>query len=135
MKKEQYTYLLARLPLAMSFFGHGLIRLTKLDGFANGMAGQFSKSFLPGGLVLSFGYVLPFLEFLTGLLLLIGFYTRFAAVLGVVIILSLIFGSSVIEKWDMVFTQLFYGVYLAALFYFADYDKISIDGWRSKKVN
>lgn len=132
MKKEQYTYLLARLPLGMSFFGHGLVRLTKLDTFAHGMAGQFSKSFLPGSLVLSFGYVLPFLEFIAGLLLLLGFFTRFATVLGVIIILSLIFGSSIIEKWDMVFTQLFYGMYLAVLFYFADYNKVSIDGWRNK---
>ncbi len=135
MKKEQYTYLLARLPLGMSFFGHGLIRLTKLDAFAHGMVGQFSKSFLPGALVLSFGYVLPFLEFITGLLLLLGFFTRFATVLGVIIILSLIFGSSIIEKWDLVFIQLFYGIYLAALFYFADYDKMSIDGWRNKTSN
>ena len=130
MKKEHYTFLLARLPLGLSFFGHGLIRLTKLETFSHGMVGQFSKSVLPEGIVLAFGIVLPFLEFITGFLLLIGLFTRFSIVLGMAIILSLIFGSSLIEQWQAVFTQLVYGAYLAVLFYFADFNDISIDGWR-----
>jgi thiosulfate dehydrogenase (quinone) large subunit len=44
--------------------------------------------------------------------------------------LALIFGSSIIEKWDLVFTQIIYGAYFAGLYYFADYDGISVDGWR-----
>jgi len=130
MKKEHFTFLLARLPLGLSFFGHGLIRLTKLETFSHGMVGQFSKSVLPEGIVLAFGIVLPFLEFITGFLLLIGLFTRFSIVLGMAIILSLIFGSSLIEQWQAVFTQLVYGAYLAVLFYFADFNDISIDGWR-----
>ena len=131
MKKESYSYLLARLPMGMSFFGHGLIRLTKLSVFSHEMAGQFSKSILPQNFVLAFGYVLPFLEFITGFLLLIGLFTRSAIVLGVLIILSLIFGSSLIEQWPAIFTQLIYGLYLALLFNFIGYNTISIDGWRA----
>ncbi|WP_259066243.1 DoxX family protein [Mucilaginibacter sp. X4EP1] len=129
MKKKEYAYLLARLPLGMSFFGHGLIRLTKLDAFSHGMVGQFSKSLLPAALVLAFGYVLPFLEFITGLLLLLGWFTRFAIVLGVAIMLTLILGSSLIEQWNAVFTQLVYSAYLAVLFYFIDCNGISVDGY------
>jgi thiosulfate dehydrogenase [quinone] large subunit len=132
MKKEQYTYLLARLPIGMSFFGHGLIRLTKLTVFSHGMTEQFSKSFLPEQFVSAFGYVLPFLEFITGVLLLLGLFTRFSIVLGVIIILSLIVGSSIIEQWNAVFIQIIYGAYLAVLFYFTNYNVISIDGWRNK---
>ncbi|TWJ02288.1 thiosulfate dehydrogenase [quinone] large subunit [Mucilaginibacter frigoritolerans] len=130
MKRKEYAYLLARLPMGMSFFGHGLIRLTKLDAFSHGIVGQFSKSLLPAGLVLGFGYALPFLEFITGFLLLLGWFTRFAIILGVVIMLSLILGSSLIEQWNAVFTQIVYSAYLAILFYFADSDGISIDGYR-----
>ncbi len=129
MKKKEYAYLLARLPLGMSFFGHGLIRLTKLDAFSHGMVGQFSKSLLPAVIVLGFGYVLPFLEFIAGLLLLLGWFTRFAIVLGVAIMLTLILGSSLIEQWNAVFTQLVYGAYLAVLFYFSDCNGISVDGY------
>jgi thiosulfate dehydrogenase [quinone] large subunit len=115
MKKAQYTYLLARLPIAMSFFGHGLERLPKLDAFVSHMAQPFEKSILPMALVTPFGYVLPFLELITGILLLLGLFTRFATILGVLIMLALIFGSSMIEQWNNVFTQIIYGAYLALL--------------------
>ncbi|HEY0244972.1 MAG TPA: DoxX family membrane protein [Mucilaginibacter sp.] len=133
MKKAQFAYLLARLPIGMAFFGHGLIRFTKLSMFSHWMVGQFSKSFIPGGLVLAFGYVLPFLEFIVGLLLLMGLFTRFAIVLGAVIILMLIFGSCMIEQWDNAFVQMIYGAYLAGLFYFVDYNGFGIDSWVKKR--
>jgi thiosulfate dehydrogenase [quinone] large subunit len=135
MKKEQYTYLLARLPIGLSFFGHGLIRFTKLEAFSSGMVKLFSKSLMPGGLVSAFGHVLPFLEFITGLLILLGFFTRFALVLSVVIILALIFGSCMLEQWEWVFTQVVYGAYLAVLYYYTHYNRISIDGLMKPRLN
>ena len=113
--------------MGMSFFGHGLIRLTKLSSFSSTLLKEFSKSFLPGGLVVLFGYTLPFLEFITGVLLLFGLFTRFATVLGVIIILALIFGSCITEQWNNVFSQIVYGAYLAALYNFSDYNQISVD--------
>jgi len=127
LKKEHIAYLLARLPMGLSFFGHGLIRITKLDTFSDGMVKQFSKSILPEGFVSAFGHVLPFLEFITGVLLLLGFFTRSALVLGSVVILMLIFGTSLIEQWNGIFTQLFYAAYLAVLYYFSQYNVISVD--------
>jgi len=118
--------------MGLSFFGHGLIRITKLNEFSDGMVKQFSKSVLPEGFVSAFGHALPFLEFITGLLILLGLFTRFGIVLGAAIILALIFGSSIIEQWNAVFTQLVYGAYLAVLFYFADYNGVSVDGWRKR---
>ena len=132
MKKEHYTYLLARLPMGLSFFGHGLIRITKLNEFSDGMVKQFSKSVLPEGFVSAFGHALPFLEFITGLLILLGLFTRFGIVLGAAIILALIFGSSIIEQWNAVFTQLLYGAYFALLYYFEPCNRYSIDGLRNK---
>ena len=135
MKKESITYLLARLPIGMSFFGHGLERLPKLDAFSHGMAASFSKSILPEALVLPFGYILPVLELLTGIMLLLGLFTRFATILGVAIMLALIFGSCMIEQWNNVFTQIIYGGYLALLYYFVQYNAVSIDGWRANKIS
>jgi thiosulfate dehydrogenase [quinone] large subunit len=130
MKKENTAYLLARLPIAMSMFGHGFIRLTKLQVFSDGMVKEFAKSMMPAALVIPFSYVLPFLEFITGVLLLIGLFTRFVTILGVVIMLALIFGSSLIEKWDLIFTQIIYGAYFALLYYFADYNGWALDNRR-----
>jgi thiosulfate dehydrogenase [quinone] large subunit len=134
MKKQQYTYLLARLPIGLSFFGHGLIRILKLSVFSDGMVKLFSKSPLPEGLVSAFGHVLPFFELATGLLLLLGLFTRFATVLGVAIMLALIFGSSMIEQWNAIFTQLFYSAYLVLLFNYSQYNRFSVDGARNRDL-
>jgi len=132
MKKEDTTYLLARLPIGMSMFGHGLIRLTKLSAFSNGMVAEFSKSFLPSSLVMVFSYALPFLEFAAGILLLIGLFTRFACILGAMIIVALIFGSSMLEQWNNIFSQIVYGAYFTLLFQYADYNYYSVDRFVKK---
>ncbi|MDB5133702.1 MAG: DoxX [Mucilaginibacter sp.] len=125
--KPNTTYLLARLPIAVSMFGHGLERIPKLQGFSNHMVGQFSKSMLPVSFVTPFSLGLPFLELLTGILLILGLFTRFACILGVLIMLALIFGSSTLEQWENVFTQIIYGAYFTLLYYFAVYNRYSAD--------
>jgi len=132
-KPEHTAYLLARLPIGLSFLGHGLIRLTKLETFSKGMVEQFNGSLLPTKLVSAFGHVLPFLEFITGLLLLLGLFTRFAIILGAVVIMILIIGCSLIEQWNAIFTQLFYSAYLATLYYFTAYNVISVDDRRQRR--
>jgi len=126
--KPNTSYLLARLPIGMSMFTHGFERIPKLQAFSTHMAGQFSKSILPLPLVTLFGQVLPFLELLTGALLLLGLFTRFGCILGVLIMLALIFGSGMIEQWENAFTQIVYGAYFSLLYYFATYNHYSIDG-------
>jgi thiosulfate dehydrogenase [quinone] large subunit len=126
-KNPGRTYLLARLPIAVSMFGHGLDRIPKLQGFSNHLVEQFSKSMLPAPLVTPFSYILPFAELLTGVLLILGLFTRYACVLGVLIMLVLIFGSCMIEQWDNVFSQIIYGAYFALLYYFAFYNRYSFD--------
>src|ERR1700753_656494 len=101
--KPNTSYLLARLPIGMSMFGHGFERIPKLQAFSTHMTGQFAKTMLPASLVSLFGQVLPFLELLTGILLLLGLFTRFGCILGVVLMLALIFGSSLLAQWDNVF--------------------------------
>jgi thiosulfate dehydrogenase [quinone] large subunit len=125
--KPNTTYLLVRLPIAVSMFGHGLERIPKLQGFSSHMVGQFGKSMLPVSLVTPFSLGLPFLELLTGILLILGLFTRFACILGVLIMLALIFGSSMLEQWENVFTQIIYGAYFALLYYFAVYNHYSAD--------
>lgn len=132
MKKYPRVYLMARLPIALSMFGHGLERLPKLDKFAQGMATEFDKTFLPGWLVLPFGYVLPFLELLTGILLLAGLFTRFALNLGWVLMLILIFGSTLVEGWQNVFSQIFYALNFTVLLLFIEYNTISLDTRRGR---
>ncbi|WP_090608990.1 DoxX family membrane protein [Parapedobacter koreensis] len=107
--------LFIRLPIAMSFLGHGLVRLPKLQAFATGTAEQFADTLLPQGFVLGFGYVLVVVEFLTGIWLISGRWFNEALIAGLAIMTILIFGSALIENWTAVSVQLIHSSYLAGL--------------------
>ena len=134
MRRYTWAYLLARLPIALSMLGHGLIRLPKLDRFSLGMVTEFGRSFLPLWVVQPFSYALPFLELVTGALLLLGLFTRFAIFLGALLMLILIFGSTLIEEWDNVAIQMFYGLYFAGLLLFVEHNGFSLDARRRSGV-
>jgi thiosulfate dehydrogenase (quinone) large subunit len=128
MSAYKKSFLLARLAIGTSLFGHGLVRLPKLDKFSHGVAMQFQHSILPYPLVIAFGYALPFAEFGIGLLLLIGLFTRTALVAGAVMMILLLFGTTTIELWDAIPAQLIHFAFLAVLLIFVDrYDSWSLD--------
>ncbi|PHN02479.1 DoxX family membrane protein [Flavilitoribacter nigricans] len=122
MDHKTSAYALARLPMGFSFFGHGLVRIPKLATFAQGMADSFQGTLLPEGFVLAFAYILPIIELILGIMLLLGIAMRQSAVAGVFLICILIFGSSLQENWSAVATQLFYGLYFAILYLFAEHN-------------
>jgi thiosulfate dehydrogenase [quinone] large subunit len=129
----QWGFLLARLAAGMSMFGHGLVRLPKLNGFSNWMVGQFQKSMLPDALVIPFSYLLPFAEFVIGLLLLFGLLTRTSLIAGGFVMIALIFGSSMIEEWGAIPSQLLHIAFFAFLLCYTDqYNRFSLD-YRFKK--
>ena len=117
MKK---TFFFLKLPIALSLLGHGLVRLPKLKIFAEGMVASMEQSVLPKTLILSFGYVLPFLEAIAGLTLLIGFQTRNSILAGLGIMSFLIFGSCTVENWGAVQAQLIHSFYLFGLLWYWD---------------
>ena len=120
-------YLLLRLLLGMSFFGHGLVRLPKLAKFSEWMVQSFSKSMLPEALVIPFSYVLPVAELLTGILLLAGLFTRAGLVAAAAIMLALIFGSSMIEEWNAIPSQLIHGAIAVYLLNHIEANNLSVD--------
>lgn len=117
MKK---TFFFLKLPLAISLAGHGLVRLPKLGVFAEGMAASMEQSFLPKSLILSFGYVLPFLEAIVGLTLLVGFQTKNSLLAAMTIMSLLILGSCTVENWGAVQAQLIHALYIFALLWYWD---------------
>ncbi|MBK1440338.1 DoxX family protein [Parapedobacter sp. ISTM3] len=115
MSHPKFAALFIRLPIAMSFFGHGLVRLPKLQTFAAGMAEQFAGTPLPYAVVSAFGYVLVFVELITGIWLFTGRWFNEALMVGLTVMTTLIFGSALIENWNAVSVQLVHSIYLAGL--------------------
>lgn len=124
---KNWAYLMGRLAIGLSFFGHGLVRLPKLAGFSSWMVGQFSKSFLPEALIVPFSYVLPFAEFAAGLLIIIGLFTRQALLLAGFVSLALIFGTTIIENWEALPSQLIHVAFLSVLLAYLPYNNYAVD--------
>jgi thiosulfate dehydrogenase [quinone] large subunit len=124
---ETTSFLLLRLAIAISMFGHGLVRLPKLATFSNWMVGSFENSMLPKIIVTPFSYILPIAEFAIGLFLLLGIFTKPSLVAGAVVMLILLFGTSMIENWEAIPSQLIHIAFFALLLHFADYNSWAID--------
>jgi thiosulfate dehydrogenase [quinone] large subunit len=133
---QQLSFLLARLAVGMSMFGHGLVRLPKLHGFSDWMVGQFEKSMLPDFVVTPFSYILPIAELLVGIFLLIGLFTRQTLVAGSLVMIALIFGSSMIEEWGSIPSQLIHAAFFSVLLIFEKtYNIFAVDSILEKNRN
>jgi len=122
-------YLLLRLAIGFSLFGHGLVRLPKIKTFGAWMVSTFSKSMLPRILVSPFSYALPFIEFIVGILCITGLQTRTALIAGSVEMTVLILGSCLIENWEPIVSQLLHVVVFVVLLQFIDSNTWALDNF------
>ncbi|AQX90597.1 MULTISPECIES: DoxX family membrane protein [Elizabethkingia] len=121
------SYLMLRILAGISFFGHGLVRIPKLNAFSQWMTDAFSKSILPQSLVTPFSYILPIAEFLIGLLLLLGLFSEKAFAAGFVVMLVLMLGTCLIENWEALPSQMIHALILIALYQFIAANSFSLD--------
>ncbi len=126
-REQQWAYLALRLALGLNMFLHGVTRLPDLGGFADGIVGTFEGSLLPAPLVEAFATTLPFVEGAIGGLLLLGLFRRQALLMGVAVMLSLIFGTGLLQNWGTLATQMQYVLYFALLLAFLRYDCYALD--------
>jgi thiosulfate dehydrogenase [quinone] large subunit len=124
---------LARVALGLNIAMHGYGRLPNLAGFANGMVKEFAATFLPAPLVYVTGCGIAIGEAVIGTLLLLGLLSRPALVLGTLLMLLLIFGSALIQQWEIVSVQMIDVAFYAGLLATIRYDRFSLDGLRQRK--
>lgn len=129
---KEFAYALLRLAMGVNMFVHGLVRFPKLDEFSNWMVGYFQDTFLPEILVTILAYSIPFVEFIVGLLLILGLFTRQALLVGALLMVVLIFGSCLKENWEWAAFQMIYAIFFFMLSYFIELNKISLDKLRGK---
>ncbi|QJB34049.1 DoxX family protein [Chitinophaga oryzae] len=127
MENNTIAFVLLRLAVAASMFGHGLVRLPKLSGFSQWMVTSFEKSMLPGAMVLPFSYILPIAEFIVGLFLILGLFTRLSLIGGALIMIALILGTTLIEDWHSLPSQLIHAAFFAVLLVFIRYNGFALD--------
>ena len=135
MKNKKLAYFLLRIIVGMSMFGHGLVRLPKIAAFSAGMAEKFQDSMIPIFMVEPFDYLLTIAEFIIGILLLLGFLTRQSLVAGSIVMIVLVFGSSAVENWPVINSQLWHAAIFAFLLWNLDYNSWAIDTSKSTIEN
>ncbi len=133
-QNHQLAYFLLRLTLGLNFTMHAVSRfLSGLPKFVDGMVNGFENTILPAVLVRPFGYILTFNELTVGVLLLLGLFTRAAATAGALVMMALIFGSSLQQKWEAVSQQMIYAVFFFLVLHFLENNRYSLDARRSRK--
>ena len=133
---QQTAFALLRITMGINFLGHGLVRFSKLNGFRDWMVTTFKDSLIPSFAVSIWGTVLPFVEFGIGLLLILGLFTYRASITGAIVIIILLFGSTLIENWDWAGMQMIYGLFFYFLISNTEKNSWSIDNLiRNKNEN
>jgi len=122
------AYALLRIAVGFAFLFYGIEKL--LGGilpFAQGLEKDFTKTWLPSTTVYLFGLVLPFLEVIIGSLLILGLFTRLAAVFGGIVVIVLTTGLIISGNSGGVAHNLIYSVIFFLLLYHADENSLCLD--------
>ncbi|WNG25935.1 DoxX family membrane protein [Cystobacter fuscus] len=128
-------HLLLRLALGINILGHGLVRIGNPGAFADALAQLFANTWLPSPLVRLFALLLPFLELVIGALLTLGLLTRIALFTGGLVMVSLIFGTTLRSDWETVGLQMIYAALYSALMGTAHLNRLSVDAWWARSRN
>ncbi len=126
---RKLAYSVFRITLGINILIHGAGRILGpgAGAFATKMAGEFTGTVLPYGLVHLFLLVLPFAEAILGGLITLGLLTRWALTLGGLLIAALVFGTALRSDWNIVGIQMIYAIiYYLLLANVAD-DTFSVD--------
>jgi thiosulfate dehydrogenase [quinone] large subunit len=127
------AHALARIGLGIDIAVHGLVRIGSISAFAEETVKTFAHTFLPVPLVRATAYGIPPMESIIGLLLIAGLFLRPALILGLLLMFQLMFGTGLLQQWQVVGLQLLYVGFYALLLATAGWDHYSVDFWRKMK--
>ena len=121
------AHALLRLLIGMNLLLHGLVRMPKLNAFANGVAEGFAETWMPRAAALPFAYVIPFVEVAVGLMIITGLWLRAGLVASLLLMTMLTAGVCLQERWDTAGSQLVYGIVLASLLFTLHHHRYGLD--------
>lgn len=122
-------YALLRMAIGTSMLVHGVARLPNIAAFAAQTVNMFERSPLPTWAVDAFARFTPFAELAIGLSVLLGAATIWGLTLGGAWMVLLIFGCTLIEKYDIVGIQLIYSLIFFQLLLNHELNTLSLDAW------
>ncbi|MFL2547337.1 MAG: DoxX family membrane protein [Candidatus Rariloculaceae bacterium] len=128
----QIGFFLFRVTIGVNMFFHGFMRpFTGLSAWEQPLAATFVDTYLPMPLVHTVLYSLPFYEMVLGVLLVLGLFTRAAAIGGAVMMLGLLYGNTAKQDWATVGNNMHYTLYFAGMLALQRFDWLALDNRRA----
>ena len=128
MSNQVLAYSLFRFFMGLNMFMHGAVRLGDNYGaFIEWTRGVFADTWLPGWLVTLEAALIPGVELAIGTLLVLGFQTRLAIVVGFGLMCTLVFGMNVVQDWELVNRHLLYAIAFYILMHNLEFNEFSLD--------
>ena len=128
MSNQVLAYTMFRLFMGLNMFMHGAVRLGPNYGdFISWTQGVFAESWLPMWLVTLEARLIPGIEIAVGVLLFLGFKTRLALILAIVLMATLVFGMNVVQNWELVNRHVIYVIAFYLLLHNMEFNQKSID--------
>ncbi len=124
---RQMGFALLRVLLGFNMLGRTLVRIPEINNFASGMAEGFAETILPGPFVYVYAFVIVIAEFMIGILLVLGWKTRWALAAMGVLLLTLTFGQVLQQNFGTLANILIYGIGVSFLLFNTKYDHFGID--------
>jgi thiosulfate dehydrogenase (quinone) large subunit len=131
-KATAYALLRATFGVVFLFYGIGKF-MRGVGSFSQGMEQRFAGR-LPMALVIPFGYSLPFIEVLIGVLLVLGLFNSITLVLSGLLLMALTFGMVMLGDTPTVANNLLYVLINFVLLYLADQNNYSADRIRPRRL-
>ncbi len=128
----QIGYCFFRVFVGVNLFLHGFMRvLTGVSAWEIPTAATFTDTFLPMPLVHIALYMIPFVQIFLGTLIVLGLFTRWALLGGLVLFLVLLFGHTVRQNWGGAHIVMHYGLYYWILLALLSQNWLALDNRRT----
>jgi thiosulfate dehydrogenase [quinone] large subunit len=124
------AYALFRLTFGVNIMMRGIVRIALGNAaFTAYMLKQFENvPIMPASFLVPFATMLPYIETAIGLLILVGFQTRTALIIGSLLITALTFGTMMRQDFTIAWLQLDYAIAFFLLLALRSWNAISVDG-------
>ncbi len=124
---RQMGFALLRLILGVNMLGRSIVRLPELQSFAGGMADGFADTFLPHTFLIIYAHVIVFTETVIGVLLILGWKTRWALAVMGLLLATLTFGIILQQNFGTAANIMIYSIAVGLLLFNTRYDHFGID--------
>jgi len=127
MDNRKVAYFLTRVAYGVTFLFYGIAKFRGgIASFVGGMNQQFSGK-LPAVMVMPFAYFIPFAETISGVLIVLGLFTRAGLTVSGVLLIGLTFGVVMLGQAPTVAHNLQYVLLNFVLLWFVEWNRVSLD--------